>query len=439
MKICVIGTGYVGLVAGVCLADLGNNIVCVDINKEKIDKLKQGIIPIYEPGLEEILKNNMKNRRLRFSTDLDAEIKASKVIFIAVGTPSKSNGEADLSAVESVAAHIGKSINSYKVVVNKSTVPVGTCRRIAKIISDNLKNKHISFDMVSNPEFLKEGSAVQDFMRPNRVVIGTEHKKALKIMKDIYDSLFLSTGTYFVATNLETAEMIKYAANAFLATKVSFINEISRLCELVGADVKIVSRGMGLDERIGSKFLHAGPGYGGSCFPKDISGLEFLAKQVGYDFKIAKAVMEVNKNQKLWMVRKIEERIGNVKGKTIGILGLSFKPNTDDMRDAPAIVIINELLKKGAKIKAFDPIAMNEAKKIFSSKIEFCDDSYSVAQNSDAIVFLTEWNEFREIDFAKIKKLLKNKLVFDLRNMFEPDKIIRLGFEYFGVGRILTK
>ena len=349
MKICVIGTGYVGLVAGVCLADLGNNVVCVDINKDKIDSLKRGIIPIYEPGLQEIMRNNMKNRRLTFSTDLDAEIKTSKVVFIAVGTPSKSNGEADLSAVKSVASHIGKSINSYKVIVNKSTVPVGTCRRLAKIISANLKNKRASFDIVSNPEFLKEGSAVRDFMRPNRVVIGTEHKKALNIMKDMYNSLFLSTGAYFVATNLETAEMIKYASNAFLATKVSFINEISRLCELVGADVKIVSRGMGLDERIGSKFLHAGPGYGGSCFPKDISGLEFLAKQAGYDFKIAKAVMEVNKKQKSWMVRKIEKGMGNVKGKRIGILGLSFKPNTDDMREAPAIVIINELIEKGAK------------------------------------------------------------------------------------------
>ncbi|MEW6088279.1 MAG: UDP-glucose/GDP-mannose dehydrogenase family protein [bacterium] len=435
MKICVIGTGYVGLVAGVCLADLGNNVSCVDINKDKINKLKQGIIPIYEPGLEEILKNNIKNKRLKFSTDMDAGIKASKVIFIAAGTPSKSNGEVDLSAVESVASHIGKNINSYKVIVNKSTVPVGTCRRLAEIIGCNLKNKHTSFDIVSNPEFLKEGSAVQDFMRPNRVIVGTESRKALRIMKDIYDSLFLSTGAYFVATNLETAEMIKYASNAFLAAKVSFINEIACLCELVGADVKVVSRGMGLDERIGSKFLHAGPGYGGSCFPKDISGLEFLAKQVGYNFKIAKAVMEVNRTHKLWMIQKIVEKTKGVKNKTIGILGLSFKPNTDDMREAPAVVIINELLKKGAKIKAFDPVAMNEAKKIFSSGIEFCVNSYDTAKNSDALVFLTEWNEFREIDFMKLKKLLKTRLIFDLRNIFEPEKIRKLGFEYVGVGR----
>ncbi|MFH1287594.1 MAG: UDP-glucose/GDP-mannose dehydrogenase family protein [bacterium] len=435
MKICIIGTGYVGLVAGVCLADLGNDVICVDINKEKIDKLRQGIIPIYEPGLEEIVKRNSKNGRLKFSTDLATGIKVSKVVFIAVGTPGKPNGEPDLSAVEFVASQIGKSINSYKVVVNKSTVPIGTCRRLEKITRDNLKNKHTSFDIVSNPEFLKEGSAIQDFMRPNRIVIGTETEKALKIMKDIYNSLFLSTGAYFVATNLETAEMIKYASNTFLAAKVSFINEISRLCELVGADVKIVSRGMGLDERIGSKFLHAGPGYGGSCFPKDIAGLDFLAKQAGYDFKIAKAVMEVNKNQKLWMARKIEEKMGNMKNKIIGILGLSFKPNTDDMRDAPAIVIINELLKNGATIKAFDPVAMDEAKKIFSSRIKYCDNIYETAKNSDAIVFLTEWNEFREIDFIRLKKLLKNKLIFDLRNIFEPDKIKKMGFEYIGVGR----
>lgn len=435
MKICVIGTGYVGLVAGVCLADLGNNVVCIDIDKDKIENLKQGIIPIYETGLEEILRRNVNNKRLKFSTNIDVEIKASKVVFIAVGTPSKPNGEANLNAIESVAAQIGKSINSYKVIVNKSTVPVGTCRRLVKIISDNLRNKRIPFDFVSNPEFLREGSAIQDFMRPSRVVIGVENKKALKIMKNIYDSLFIITGTYFVTTNLETAEMIKYASNAFLSAKVTFINEIAHLCELVGADVKIVARGMGFDERIGPKFLRAGPGYGGSCFPKDISGLNFLAKQKGYDFKIAKAVIEANEFHKFWIVQKIENRIKNLKNKTIGILGLSFKPNTDDMRDAPAIVIINELIKKGAKIKAFDPIAMNEAKKIFSSKIEFCDNSYSVAQNSDALVFLTEWNEFREIDFMRLKKLLKNKLVFDLRNMFVPEKIKKLGFEYIGIGR----
>lgn len=435
MKICVVGTGYVGLVTGACLADLGNNVICVDINKEKIAKLKQGLIPIYEPGIEEIVERNVKNKRLDFGTDLDTGVKVSKVIFIAVGTPGKPNGEADISAVESVASQIGKSLNSYKVVVNKSTVPVGACGRLKKIIRDNSKNKQISFDIASNPEFLKEGSAVQDFMRPNRVVIGAENKKALKIMKDIYNGLFLSTGAYFVATNLETAEMIKYASNAFLAAKVSFINEIARVCELVGADVKIVSRGMGLDERIGSRFLHAGPGYGGSCFPKDISGLDFLARQAGYDFKITKAVMEVNKNQKLWMVQKIEEKMGDMKNKIVGILGLSFKPNTDDMRDAPAVVIVNELLKRGTRIKAFDPVAMDEAKKIFLSKIEYCSDSYETAKDSDAIVFLTEWNEFREIDFVKIKKLLKNKLVFDLRNIFEPEKIKKLGFEYVGVGR----
>ncbi|MBI5417811.1 UDP-glucose/GDP-mannose dehydrogenase family protein [Candidatus Poribacteria bacterium] len=437
MKICVIGTGYVGLVAGACLADLGNEVICVDILKEKIDKLNNGIIPIYEPGLEQLVKYNIERKRLTFSTDLKLGIQKSKVIFIAVGTPSKSDGQPDLSSVENVAAQIGENINAYKVIVNKSTVPVGTGKRVKEIIKKNLKNKKIDFDVVSNPEFLKEGAAIQDFMRPNRVVIGYENVRALRIMKDIYDSLFLSTGTYFVAANLETAEMIKYASNAFLATKISFINEMSRLCERVNADVKMVARGMGLDDRIGSKFLHAGPGYGGSCFPKDVSGLDFISEKVGYDFKIIKAVMNVNDNQKLWMVEKIEQKMKNIKGKTIGILGLSFKPNTDDIRESPALVIIDKLLKKGAKIKAFDPIAMEAAKNIFPSQIQFCTNSYEAAEGSSAIVFLTEWNEFREIDFIKLRKLLSEPIVFDLRNIFDPDKIKKLGFEYIGVGRIV--
>ncbi|MBI5416476.1 UDP-glucose/GDP-mannose dehydrogenase family protein [Candidatus Poribacteria bacterium] len=435
MKICVVGTGYVGLVVAACLADLGNEVIGIDVIQEKIDKLKEGIIPIYEPGLKEIVAKNMDHKRLSFSTDLKTGIQKSKVIFIAVGTPSKEDGDIELNGVETVAREIGKNLNSYKVIVNKSTVTVGTGRRIKQIIKENLRNNKIDFDVVSNPEFLKEGSAVQDFMRPNRVVIGAETSRALQIMKDIYDSLFLSTGTYFVNTNLETAEMIKYASNTFLATKISFINEMAHLCELVNADVKIVARGMGLDERIGSKFLHAGPGYGGSCFPKDVSALNFIAKKAGYDFEIVKAVMQVNDKQKLWMVQKIEDKIKNLKGKTIGILGLSFKPNTDDIRESPALIIISELLKKKAKIKAFDPISMDEMKKVFKEGVEFCPNSYETARNSDAIVFLTEWNEFREIDFLKLKKSLIKPIVFDLRNMFDPGKIKKYGFEYIGVGR----
>jgi len=432
MNICVIGTGYVGLVTGACLAEFGMNLICVDNDQGKIDLLKQGTIPIYEPGLEGLVVKNMREGRLSFSISIEEGVKSSLVVFIAVGTPSHEDGSADLQAAEEVAKEIGRSMNGYKVIVIKSTVPVGTARRLKKLIQDQ-QSQPIPFDIVSNPEFQREGSAIEDFMRPDRVTIGAESEQAIAIVKDIYSALYLIE-TPFVITGLETAEMIKYAANAFLATKVSFINEIANLCERMGADVHHVARAMGLDGRIGKKFLHPGPGYGGSCFPKDTRALSRMAQEKGYTFRILDSVIRVNEEQKKRMVGKIQEKVGDLRGKTIGILGLSFKPNTNDIRESSSMVIIRDLLAMGAKVKAFDPAAIDEAKAVLP-EVDYARDPYDVAKGSDALVLATEWNQFRRLDLQRIKTLLKMPIFIDLRNVYDPDQMKRLGFNYCGVGR----
>jgi UDPglucose 6-dehydrogenase len=432
MDICIIGTGYVGLVTGACLAEFGMNLICMDNDQQKIDLLQQGKVSIHEPGLEDLVLKNMREGRLSFSTSIQDGVASSLVIFIAVGTPSKDDGSADLRAVEEVAKEIARHMDGYKVVVVKSTVPVGTCRRLKQLIQDHQKNPS-PFDIVSNPEFQREGSAVEDFMRPDRVTIGAESEQAIAIMKDIYSALYLIE-TPFVITSLETAEMIKYAANSFLATKVTFINEIANLCERVGADVHHVARAMGLDGRIGKKFLHPGPGFGGSCFPKDTRALSKIAREKGYVFKILDSVIEVNEEQKQRMVMKIKEKVGDPRGKTIGILGLSFKPNTDDIRESSSIAIIQGLLSMGAKVRAFDPAAMDEAKTVFP-QLEYGMDAYDVAKGADALVLVTEWNQFRRLDLQRIKNLLKSPIFIDLRNVYNPDQMRRLGFNYCGVGR----
>jgi UDPglucose 6-dehydrogenase len=432
MNICVIGTGYVGLVTGACLAEFGMNLICVDNDRPKIGLLQQGKVTIHEPGLEDLMVKNMREGRLSFSTSIEEGVKSSLVIFIAVGTPSNDDGSADLKYVEEVAREIARYMDGYKVVVVKSTVPVGTCRRLKQLVKDH-QVRPTPFDIVSNPEFQREGSAIEDFMRPDRVTIGAESEQAIAIMKDIYSALYLIE-TPFVITSLETAEMIKYAANAFLATKVSFINEIANLCETMGADVHDVARAMGLDGRIGKKFLHPGPGYGGSCFPKDTRALSRMALEKGYSFKILEAVIKVNDDQKKRMIKKIEQKVGDLKGKTIGILGLSFKPNTNDIRESSSIAIIQGLLATGAKVKAFDPGAMEEAKAVLP-EIEYGKDAYDVAKGVDGLVLATEWNQFRRLDLQRIKGLLKTPIFIDLRNVYDPDQMKRLGFTYCGVGR----
>ncbi len=432
MNICVIGTGYVGLVTGAGLAEFGMTLTCVDNDQQKIDVLKQGKCPIYEPGLEDLIQKNVKEGRLRFTTNSHDGVTSSLVIFIAVGTPSRGDGSADLSAVEEVAKEIADHMDGYKVVVVKSTVPVGTCRKIKALIQDH-QTRPTPFDIVSNPEFLREGSAIEDFMRPDRVTMGAESEQAVAIMKDIYSALYLIE-TPFVITTLETAEMIKYAANAFLATKVTFINEIANLCEVAGADVHHVAKAMGLDGRIGKKFLHPGPGFGGSCFPKDTRALLRMAQDRGYAFKVLNSVVEVNEEQKQRMVDKIREKVGDLQGKTIGVLGLSFKPNTNDIRESCSIAIIQGLLTEGAKVKAFDPAAMEEARAVLP-KLELGADPYDVAKGSDAIVLVTEWNQFRRLDLERIKRLLNRPVFIDLRNVYEPDHMKRLGFDYTCVGR----
>ena len=432
MNICIIGTGYVGLVTGACLAEFGMNLICVDNDRQKIDLLQQGKVSIHEPGLEDIVIKNMKEGRLRFSPNIEEGVASSLVIFIAVGTPSNDDGSADLRAVEEVAKEIARYMDGYKVVVVKSTVPVGTCRRLKQLIQEH-QVRPSPFDIVSNPEFQREGSAIEDFMRPDRVTIGAESEQAIAIMKDIYSALYLIE-TPFIITSLETAEMIKYAANAFLATKVTFINEIANLCERVGSDVYHVARAMGLDGRIGKKFLHPGPGYGGSCFPKDTRALSRIAHESGYAFKILDSVIEVNEEQKERMVNKIREKVGDLRGKTIGVLGLSFKPSTNDIRESSSIVIIQRLLTMGAKVKAFDPAAMEETKAVLP-ELEYGEDAYDVAKGADALVLATEWNQFRRLDLQRIKGLLKSPTFIDLRNVYDPDQMKRLGFDYCGVGR----
>jgi UDPglucose 6-dehydrogenase len=432
VNICVIGVGYVGLVTGACFAEFGIRVTCVDNDREKIERLNQGKIPIYEPGLEEMVAKNVRENRLFFTDNLEEAVAHSLVVFIAVGTPSDAQGKADLRYVREVAQAIGRTMDGYKLVVTKSTVPVGTGKIIQGIVRKSQKEK-IPFDIASNPEFLREGSAIEDFMRPNRVVIGANSDQAVAIMKDLYSPLYLLE-TPFVITTVETAEMIKYASNAFLATKISFINEMANLCEKVGADVHQVARGMGLDHRIGSKFLHPGPGFGGSCFPKDTSALAQLAESQGYDFEIVKTVIHVNQRQRQRMVEKIVQVVGPVKGKTLGVLGLTFKPNTDDIREAPALYIIKKLESQGAKIRAYDPAGMAEAGKILK-KVSFQGNLYDVAQGAEALILITEWNAFRNIDWPRIKSLLKRPLVIDLKNVYDPAKMRQSGFQYHCLGR----
>ncbi|HEX9757934.1 MAG TPA: UDP-glucose/GDP-mannose dehydrogenase family protein [Nitrospiria bacterium] len=432
MNICVVGTGYVGLVTGACFAEFGNKVVCVDNDETKIRNLKRGILPIYEPGLEEIVRKNSKEDRLSFTTDLGNAIQQSLVIFIAVGTPSREDGSADLSYVEGVAREIASHLNGYKVIVTKSTVPVGTGAKIQEIIQKN-KKEGGEFDIVSNPEFLREGSAIEDFMRPNRVVIGTNGSQAIAILKDLYRPLYLIE-TPFVITDVVSAEMIKYASNAFLATKVSFINEMAALCERVNADVHQVAKGMGLDRRIGSKFLHPGPGFGGSCFPKDTKALTQISREQGYTFEIVEAVIRVNEKQRDRMVEKIRGAVGDLQNKTLGVLGLSFKPNTDDIRESPSVAIIESLLKKGSTIRAFDPIAMDEAKKVLKN-VYYGSDAYETAKGCDALILMTEWNQFRNLDLDRIKSIITQPVFIDLRNVYDPLRMAKLGFRYIGVGR----
>ncbi|MTI59937.1 MAG: UDP-glucose/GDP-mannose dehydrogenase family protein [Firmicutes bacterium] len=437
-KISIIGTGYVGLVGGVCLAEFGNNIINVDIDEDKIAMLNRGEIPIYEPGLKDVYERNVTDGRIRFTTDIESAIKESEVVFISVGTPPAEDGSADLQFVLDVASSIGKYMDDYKVVVDKSTVPIGTGRKVAAVIEEELakRGKEYEFDVVSNPEFLREGKAVQDFTHPDRVVIGTESEKARQILRDVYRALYINN-TPFVFTNLETAEMIKYASNAFLATKISFINELSALCEAVNANVQTVAEAMGMDGRISSKFLHAGPGYGGSCFPKDTRAIARIAEGKGVELKVISAGIAANEAQKLRMVDKIEGRLGDLEGKKIGILGLSFKPETDDMRESPALTIIPELIKAGALISAYDPQGIEEAVwrlKDYEKDITYCNNEYEVMKKSDALVLITEWNQFRRLDLSKVKELLKQPIFFDLRNVYEKEELERYGLEYIGVG-----
>lgn len=432
MKICVIGTGYVGLVVGACLADMGNSVICVDNNEKKLEQLKNGIVPIFEPGLEEIVKTNLNEKRLSFALDLGFAVKNSDVCFIAVGTPQDKDGSADLTYVLEVAKKIAESMNGYKLIVNKSTVPVGTAEKMVDLIKQNTA---YDFDIVSNPEFLKQGNAVDDFLSPDRVVIGSNSEKATVIMKEIY-SPFLRTGNRIIVMDVKSAEMTKYAANSFLATKISFMNEIASLCEKVGADVQMVRAGIASDSRIGNKFLFPGIGFGGSCFPKDVNALIKIASEFKYDMKILSSVVEVNTNQAYKFVQKILNYFSHdLSGLTIGVWGLSFKPKTDDMREAPSIVIINELLKKGAKIQAFDPKAIENATRIFEDKIIYSENAYEACNNVDCLLLLTEWNEFRRPDFEKIKSLMKQAVIFDGRNQYDSETLEKFGFEYFCVGK----
>ena len=432
MHIAVIGTGYVGLVTGACFAEFGVEVTCVDVDENKIARLNQGIIPIYEPGLDKIVEKNTKAGRLHFTTDTKSAIEQALVIFLAVGTPPKEDGSPDMSFYQSAAKDVAYFMNGYKVLVTKSTVPVGTGKWLREFVKEHQKLK-TNFGVASNPEFLREGAAIEDFMRPDRVVIGSNEEDAVAIMKDLYRPLYLIE-TPIVITSLEAAELTKYAANAFLATKISFINEIANLCDKIGCDVHDVARGMGMDKRIGSKFLHPGPGYGGSCFPKDTRALSTVAKQFGADSMIVDTVIEVNERQRRAMIPKIEKLLGDCNGKKIGVLGLSFKPETDDMRESPAVDVIKDLQAKGAKIKAFDPVAMEEAEKCLPG-VEFASDEYDAIEGADILVFLTEWNQFRALDMDRVKQLLKSPKIADLRNIYDPETLREMGFEYTGVGR----
>ena len=432
MKICVIGTGYVGLVVGTCLAEMGNNVICVDNDKDKLEKLKQGVIPIYEPGLEELIVENVNEKRLEFTSNLSFAVQNSDICFIAVGTPQGEDGSADLKYVYQVAEDIGKSMNGYKVIVDKSTVPVGT----ADIVTDIIKKQtNFEFDVVSNPEFLKQGAAVDDFLKPDRVIIGSNSKKATALMQELY-APFLRTGNPVIVMDVKSAEMTKYASNSFLAVKISYANEIANLCEKVGANADMVRIGMCADKRIGSKFLFAGLGYGGSCFPKDVKALIKTASDYGATSKLLEAADCVNKNQRELFVEKILNYYNrNIKDKTFAVWGLAFKPKTNDMREAPSITIINKLLDCGAKVKAYDPKAFDLAKTIFEDKIQYSENAYDALIDADAMLLLTEWNEFRRPDFERIKNTLKSPVIFDGRNQYDIEKIRKFGFKYFCIGK----
>lgn len=429
MDTAIIGTGYVGLVTGTCLAELGNKVICVDNDKSKIDDLNKGRVPIYEPGLGELIKRNVRGKRLAFTTSISKAVKKSLIIFIAVGTPPKPTGEADLTSVEDVCNQIAGSMTAYKLIVEKSTVPIETGVWVEKTISSGNK-KGVDFDIASNPEFLREGSAIDDFMKPDRIVIGTESKKAKKLLLELYGPLKVP----IVVTDIKSAEIIKHASNSFLATKISFINAISNICERCGADVEEVARGMGLDKRIGPFFLDAGAGFGGFCFPKDLQAFVNISEKLGYSFDLLREVAKINEGQKELMLTKIRENVWNLKNKTIGVLGLAFKPNTDDIRFAPSIDIIRALIGEGVKVRVFDPQAMKKAKHILKDAV-FCKDAYDTAKRCDCLVIMTEWNEFRELDFKRVKKLLKHPLIIDGRNVYNPKKIRKLGFKYASIGR----
>ena len=432
MKITVVGTGYVGLVTGTCFAETGNNVTCVDIDKAKVDKLSSGTITIYEPGLEKIFLRNQKEGRLKFTTSLEEGLKDSKVVFLALPTPPGEDGSADLKYILGVAEQLGNLLTDYKVIIDKSTVPVGTSDKVHAAISKNVK---VEFDVVSNPEFLREGVAVDDFMKPDRVVIGTSSERAKKIMNDLY-APFVRQGNPIIFMDERSAELTKYAANSFLATKITFMNEIAQLCELLGADVDMVRKGIGSDDRIGKRFLFPGIGYGGSCFPKDVQALAKSSNEVNYSFKILDAVMEVNEKQKLHLLPKIKDYFNNdLKGKKIALWGLAFKPNTDDIREAPALYIIKELLAAGASVAVFDPEAMANVKQVIGDKITYVESQYNALNDADALVIATEWSEFRTPDFTKITGLLKNKAIFDGRNLFDLKQMEELGFHYVSIGR----
>lgn len=437
MKIVIVGTGYVGLVTGTCFAETGIDVVCIDIDKKKIENLKKGILPIYEPGLEHMVERNHDKGRLHFSTNFADNIADCEAIFIAVGTPPDEDGSADLKYVLAVASGIGKHMNNYLVAITKSTVPIGTSRKVKAAIQAELKkrNSKLEFDVASNPEFLKEGSAIDDFLKPDRIVIGTESKRSEKIMERLYKP-FLLNGHPLLFMDIPSAEMTKYAANSMLATKISFMNDVANLCEIVGADVDMVRKGIGSDPRIGNKFIYPGAGYGGSCFPKDIKALISTGKEKNHPLRILQAVEDVNDDQKLILFNKIKNHFGaELKGKTICIWGLSFKPNTDDMREAPSLTIIQKLIEHGATIKAYDPVAMDEAKRIFGTEIELCKDMYEAAVDADALALITEWTEFRMPNYTVLAKLLKNKIVFDGRNIYDPSEMQENGFNYYGIGR----
>jgi UDPglucose 6-dehydrogenase len=432
--ITVVGTGYVGLVTGACLADFGNTVTCVDADAGKIERLGRNELPFFEPGLADLVERNVKEGRLRFSSDLKTSLKGAKVVFITVGTPPKADGSADTSAIYAVAKTVAQNVDGYTLVVQKSTAPVGTARTLGTYMRRHAK-RGAEFDVASNPEFLREGSAIETFMRPDRVVIGAETKKAQEILKRIHDPLFLIE-TPMVVTTLETAELIKYAANCFLATKISFINEIANVCEALGADVQVVAKGIGMDRRIGSKFLHAGPGYGGSCFPKDTLALASFARDAGTVAGIVEATIAANDNQMKRMVDKIAKGVGAPRGKTVGVLGLAFKPNTDDLRAAPALTIIAGLKRRGFKVQVFDPVAMTHARRLPELRgVEFKDDAWETARGAHALAIVTEWNEFRNLSLTKLKRLMKKPVLADLRNLYDPMEVEAAGFKHIGVGR----